>query len=494
MKKNIYQTLIFASLLMLVGCSDFLDRQPLDQLTTENFYQDEAQVDLALIGVYATMQDVEWIGKGWMITEIPSDNSQAGGTDPDFTPIDNFAVTADNIPVANYWAFHYRQVTLANTVIPKVEEMDLEQAKKDPLIAEARFLRALAYFDLVRVYGEVPLITKPPVFGDDLLYPRTDVNEVYDLIKSDFEFAAEHLPLQWSGSKAGRATKGAALGFLAKVYLTTRDYTKSRDAALEVMNLGIYELEEDYADNFELDKSDNNIESVFQIQFTGCGPFGTGNALQAFFAPWGEGITKDRDGWGSQIPTAPIVNNPNTTIVDAFEPDDLRKNPTVMTGNVHYPTINAEDGGYTYPSTGASASISNIKKYVVGSGPNICFMSTPQNFHVIRYSDILLTYAESIMEIEGGISSNALALNAFNKVRMRAGLDELNEIDKEILLQERRVEFAFEGHRWFDLLRSGRTVEILTLHGKNPDINKLLFPIPASEIEVNPNLEQNPGY
>jgi len=494
MKKYIYQTLIISGLLLTVGCSDFLDRQPLDQLTSENFYQDEAQVDLAIIGIYATMQDVEWVGKGWMLTEIPSDNSQSGGTDPDFTPIDNFAVTADNLPVANYWAFHYRQVTLANTVIPKVEQMDLDQEKKDPLIAEARFLRALAYFDLVRIYGEVPLITDPPIFGDDLLYARTNVNEVYDLIKSDFEFAAEHLPISRSGSKNGRATKGAALGFLSKVYLTNREYVKARDAAFEVMNLGVYDLEEKYEDNFELDKSDNNIESVFQIQFTGCGPFGTGNALQAFFAPWGEGITKDRDGWGSQIPTAPVVNNPNTTIVDAFEPDDLRKNPTVMTGNVHYPTINADDGGYTYPGNGASASASNIKKYVVGSGPNICFMSTPQNYHVIRYADILLTYAESIMEIEGGISTNVLALNAFNRVRIRAGLGPLDQIDKEIVLHERRVEFAFEGHRWFDLLRSGRAVEILTLHGKNPDINRLLFPIPASEIEVNPNLEQNPGY
>lgn len=494
MKQYIYKISTLAFLLCFVSCKDFLDREPLDQLTTDNFYQNEAQVNLALIGTYAPMQDIEWTGKGWMITEIPSDNSQAGGTDPDFTPIDNFSVSSDNLPVANYWALHFRQVTLANTVIDKVEEMAVEQSEKDPWIAEARFLRAVAYFDLVRIYGGVPLITEAPVFGNDLLFPRSTVEEVYELIRQDFNFAAQHLPLSWTGSNEGRATKGAALAFLAKVHLTRRDYVDARNAAREVMELGVYELLEKYEDNFELDLSDNNVESIFQVQFTGCGPFGTGNALQAFFAPWGEGITKDRDGWGSQIPTAPVSNNPNTTIADAFETDDKRKDPTIMSPNTHYPTVNPDDGGYTYPAGGASASGVNIKKYVVGSGPNICFMSTPMNFHMIRYSDVLLTYAEAIMEIEGGISSNADALNAFNQVRVRAGLEPLSQIDKEIMLHERRVEFAFEGHRWFDLLRSGRAVEILTLHGKNPDLNSLLFPIPASEIQTNPNLDQNPGY
>jgi hypothetical protein len=268
----------------------------------------------------------------------------------------------------------------------------------------------------------------------------------------------------------------------------------AKDAAQAVMELGVYQLMDNYADNFELETNDNNIESIFQVQFTGCGPFGTGNPMQAFFAPWGEGITKDRDGWGSQIPTGPVIATPNTTIMDAFEEGDFRKKWTVMTSNEHYPSINAEDGGYTYPASGASASAGNIKKYVVGSGPNICFMSTPQNAHILRYADILLTYAECIMEIEGGVSSNPEALDVFNQVRQRAGLEPLDMIDKEIVLHERRVEFAFEGHRWFDLLRSGRAIEILSIHGKNPDIHNLLFPIPSGELQINPNLEQNPGY
>ncbi|MEM6342256.1 MAG: RagB/SusD family nutrient uptake outer membrane protein [Bacteroidota bacterium] len=491
-----YKSILLAIVLMGVfsSCEDFLDRQPLDQLTVDNFYRTEAEAELAIVGIYTPLMDIESYGKGWMITEIPSDNSSPGGLDPDFTPIDNFTVSADNVPVANYWAIRYRQITLANFVIAGVQPMEIPQEDKNRLLAEAQFMRSVAYFDLVRIYGGVPLIVNPPVLGEELLFPKASVKEVYDLIEADFAFAAEHLPLSRSGSAIGRATKGAALAFLAKAYLTNRKYVEARDAAKSVIDLGVYQLMPRFADNFELETSDNNIESIFQVQYTGCGPYGTGNAMQAFFAPWGEGITKDRDGWGSQIPTGPRTSNPNTTIMDAFEEGDLRKKWTIMTLNEHYPSINAEDGGYTYPSSGASASGGNIKKYVVGSGSNVCFMSTPQNAHLMRYADLLLTYAEAIMEINGGQTNNAIALDAINQVRRRAGLEDLPELNKELMLHERRVEFAFEGQRWFDLIRSGRAIEILSLHGKKPAIHNLLFPIPSAEIEINPKLEQNPGY
>ncbi|MFK7926288.1 MAG: RagB/SusD family nutrient uptake outer membrane protein [Bacteroidia bacterium] len=490
--KSTFFLILLASLLS--ACEGFLDRQPLDQLTVENFYRTEAEANLAVIGIYTPLMDIESYGKGWMINEIPSDNSGAGGLDPDFTPIDNFTVSADNVQVANFWAIRYRQITLANFVIDGVQGMEIPQTNKDVLLAEAQFMRAVAYFDLVRIYGGVPLITRPPILGEDLLYPRSSVNEVYELIKADFAFAGENLPLSRAGSQLGRATKGAALAYLAKVHLTTRNYIQAKDVAKSVIDLGVYRLMPSFADNFELETSDNNLESIFQVQYSGCGPWGTGNAMQAFFAPWGEGITKDRDGWGSHIPTGPQNSNPNTTIIDAFEEGDLRKKWTVMTANEHYPSINAGDGGYTYPSTGASASGGNIKKYVVGSGSNVCFMSTPQNAHLVRYADVLLTYAEAIMELGGGQSTNVIALDAFNQVRERAGLAPVTELNKENLLHERRVEFAFEGQRWYDLLRSGRAIEILTLHGKNPSLHNLLLPIPSAEIEVNPKLEQNPGY
>jgi hypothetical protein len=495
MKKYTYIFILFVVTFSLTSCEDFLDRQPLDQIAVNNFYKNENEVNLALVGSYAPLLDVDWTGKGWMITEIPSDNSQPGGTDPEFSPIDNFTVTADNPIVGNYWARHYQLVTYANTVIAKTELSEgIDNAAKQPLLAEARFLRAVAYFDLVRVFGGVPLITEPPVFGEDLLFPRSTVPEVYELIIGDFEFASEFLPIERGGSNIGRATKGAALTFLSKVYLTNREYLKAKAATMEVMNLGVYDLMPTYESLFALASNDNNIESIFQVQYAGCGPFGTGNPMQAFFAPWGEGITKDRDGWGSQVPTGPSVSNPNTTILDAYEVGDERKKWTVMTSNEYYPNINAEDGGYTYPAGGASATNGNIKKYVVGSGSDICFMSTPQNAHILRYADVLLTYAEAQIEIDGGVTTDADALAAFNAVRLRAGLEAVTQIDKETMLAERRVEFAFEGHRWFDLIRSNRAIEIMQLHGKNLDIHNLLFPLPSGEMQINPELIQNPGY
>lgn len=497
MMEQIKPILISLMLLLLIfgsACSGFLEREPLDQLTESSFYQTEADANRALLAIYAPLMDIEWHGKGWMITEIPSDNTQPGGLDPDFTPIDNFTVTSDNLPVANYWAVHYRLIAFANVAIEKIAGMDIDPESIDQLLSEARFLRGIAYFDLVRIYGGVPLVVDAPKFGEDLLPPRAEVSEVYDLIVEDLTFASEHLPRQRTGADIGRPTEGAALAFLSKVYLTRRDFLNAKNTAKAVMDLSIYDLMPSFADNFELATSDNNQEAIFQIQYTGCGAFGTGNALQAFFAPWGEGITKDRDGWGSQIPTGPQLSNPGTTILDAFEEDDLRKPVTVMTGNTYYPTINPSDGGYTYPGAGASAVGANIKKYVVGSASNICFMSTPQNAHLMRYSDVLLTYAESIMEIEGGVSVNPEALDAFNQVRERAGLEPLDQIDKDIMLHERRVEFAFEGQRWFDLLRSGKMIEIMTLHGKNPELHNVLFPLPDAEIQINTNLQQNPGY
>jgi len=460
MKNNIIKLLILTVVVSISACQGLLDKQPLDQLTADLFYRTESDVERAILAAYSPMLDIEWIGKGWMITEIPSDNSQPGGADPDFTPIDNFTVSADNPPVANYWAIHYRQVTLANVVIERVPAAEIPEAVKDRAIAEARFLRAIAYFDLVRIYGGIPLITEAPSLDRELFFPRSSPAAVYELIEEDLIFASTHLPATRTGTDVGRATKGAALAFLAKMYLTTREFVAARDRAKEAIDLGVYELLDNYSDNFELATSDNNAESVFQVQFTGCGPFGTGNAMQGFFAAWGEGITKDRDGWGSQIPTAPVVNNPNTTIIDAIPANDLRRIPSIMLPNTYYPTINPGDGGYTYPR-GASAASANIKKYVVGAGANICFLSTPQNAHVIRYSDVLLTYAEAIMVIQGGVASDPEALDAFNQVRVRAGLEPVTSFNAEDIMQERRAEFAFEGHRWFDLLRSGRTVEIL---------------------------------
>lgn len=480
--------------LSLNACEDFLDKQPLDTIVEETFYKTSEDMERAMLSAYVPLQDPQWMGQGWRIMEIPSDNTQAGGTDPDFTPIDDFNTSADNVSVADFWAIRYRAVALANVIIFRAPLASISDEEAASLVGEAKFIRALAYFDLVRTFGGVPLSVEAPSLDNEVLLPRSSVADVYALIEADLTEAATVLPITRAGADVGRATKGASLALHAKVELTHKNFRKAQELSAECMQLGVYALMPDYGDNWDIATSDNNAETVFQIQHVGCGPFGTGNASQAFFAPFGQGITRGTDGWGSQIPTSPSVNNPGTTIQEAFEEGDLRLFHSIMLPAASYPSINADQGGYNYPATGASRATVNIKKYVIGGGSNTCFMSTGQNMHVIRYADVLLSFVEAAVELDGGVTVNTEALNAFNAIRNRAGLEPLPIVTREDLFQERRVEFAFECHRWFDLLRQGDVVNTMRLHGKTLDGNKLLFPIPSAEIKINPQLTQNEGY
>ncbi len=488
--KKLLAILLIAS---LVSCSGFLDREPLDQITQGNFYKTQSDANLGVIAMYSVIQGINWYGKSWMITEIPSDNTTTGGNDPDFSPIDNFTISPDNGPLTEFWTERYKLITLANQVLHFVPDITMEADLKASYLAEARFLRAFAYFDLVRIFGDVPIVRSIPDLGSDLLVSRDAVADVYDFLIEDFEAAIQDLPESRPTADAGRITTFAAQAMLAKVFLTVGRYDESIALCKDIIASGRFRLV-DVGDNWLRDVSDNNAESILQMQYVGCGPIGTGNALQAFFAPWGQGITQNSDGWGSQIPTAANIDNPGTTIKDAFKDEDLRTYYSIMTAGDEYPMINPSQGGYMYPAQGASRAQANIKKYVIGGGNDVCFMSTPQNIHVIRYADVLLMLAEGSCKRNGGVSITPEVLDAFNQVRARAGLEGEEVITSEMVYDERRIEFAFENHRWFDLLREGGIVRKMALHGKQMQEFHKLFPIPAQEIAINPNLSQNEGY
>ncbi|TXF87937.1 RagB/SusD family nutrient uptake outer membrane protein [Neolewinella aurantiaca] len=469
---------------------DFLDRQPIDQIAVEDFYRTESDLESGILAAYTALQAQQFFGESWQIDETPSDDSRQNYA----SAVDNFSVNSGAAEVSGYWSGRYRLITLANVMIEKAPDAEeASQVVKDRVVAEGRFLRALAYYDLVRIFGGVPLITQSPSLDQDLLLPRSPVNEVYDLIKQDLTFAAETLPAERAN---GRATSGAARAYLASVHLTLREYTDARDRALEVINSGLYSLMPSYGDLWVRSTYDNNAESIFEVQYAGCESWGTGNMRQAFFAPWNEGITKTTDGWGSLIPTSPGEDAPGTTAMDIWEEGDERRYWSMMEPNNYYPTLNAEDGGYTYPADGAGGNSGNIKKYVMGGGSDVCFMSTPQNGSLMRYSEVILTYAEAVTALSSGISLNEEVVGLVNTLRARAGVEDLEFLDSQLLDLERRREFMFESKRWFDILRKGpdRAIELMRLHGRTLDETKLLFPIPASELEINPNLEQNPGY
>ena len=373
--------------------------------------------------------------------------------------------------------------------------LDAETAA--PYIAEARFVRALAYFDLVRIFGDVPIVTERPVFGEELLPARSPVDEVYDLIEADLLAAAADLPLTRGQSEAGRATSGAAKSLHAKVALTRDNFRLAYDLAAEVIASGVYDLVEDFGDLWVLETSDDNSEIILQAQHFGCGPFGTGNQMQAFYAPFGEGITLLTDGWGTHAPTSAGNAVSGTALFEEFSDDDLRRRWTFFLPGECYPEVNPQLGGYCYPESPDSRAGTAIKKYVVGGGDDVCFMSTPQNANILRYADVLLMLGEAAVGLGNGNSVNPLALESVNRVRERAGLEPLPFLNTENVLLERRLELAFEHQRWFDLLRldPDRVVELLRLSGAQiPGPERLLFPLPAAELAINPNLTQNPGY
>jgi len=480
---------LFSTFLLTSCGEEFLDRQPIDQIAVENFYRTASDLESGILAAYTALQSQQYFGEGWRVDETASDDSRQNFG----AALDNFSVTAGAPEVRNYWAGRYRLVTLANVMIEKAPQAEVSQEIIDLTVAEARFLRAIAYYDLVRIFGGVPKITIPPSLNQDLLYPRATVSEIYDLIKEDLAYAADILPLE---RDLGRATAGAAKSFLASVHLTLEEYEPARDRALEVINSGVYALMPDYGDLWVKGTYDNNTESVFEVQYAGCESWGTGNMRQAFFAPWNQGITKNTDGWGSLVPTDPGQDNPTTTAADIWEEGDTRRYWSMMEPGNYYPTLNPEDGGYTYPANGAGGATRNIKKYVMGGGSDVCFMSTPQNGSMMRYSEVILIYAEAVTKLSSGISLNASVIELVNGLRRRATVPDLEFLDPEIIELERRREFMFESKRWFDILRKGtdRAVELMRLHGRTLDETKLLFPIPASELEINPNLVQNPGY
>jgi starch-binding outer membrane protein, SusD/RagB family len=493
MKKLVKKLAILFTVFSMVSCDGFLDRNPLDQVSEKTFYSTPEEANLAAMAMYAGLQSVNWHGKSWMILEIPSDNTTPGGNDPDFSPIDNFTISADNGPNAEFWTEHFRLVSMANQILKNVPAVVMDPIAKNAILGEARFLRAYAYFDLVRIYGDVPIIKEVASITTDVFVGRDKVVDVYKFIEEDLLYAVSVLPLTRPSTDAGRATLDAAKAVLAKVYLTLGRNDECMKVAKEIITGNRYKLV-DVADNWLKDVSDNNAESVFEIQYVGCASIGQGNALQAFFAPWGQGITKNSDGWGSQVPTAPSVDNPGTTIKDAFTKEDKRRYHTYMQPLDEYPMINAADGGYIYPAKGASRSAISIKKYVIGSGSDVCFMTSPQNYHAIRYADVLLTFAEASCARSGGVSVSPDAVKAFNDVRVRAGLSTVTSITSKDVFDERRKEFAFENQRWFDLLRTGKVIETMRLHGKQMQNYHLLFPIPSQEIAINPKLKQNEGY
>lgn len=500
---KIFKFLMLAVLMFTMSCSeDFLDNPPEDALTVDNFFNTDQQV----LSSGSPMYGYPWFyfNEKFLISIGDLYSGNAIGSYSDLAQFENLSVNGSNQFANEGWDSLYNVIANANVLMYNLENKvgsGVSQDVIDTVLGEAYFMRATAYFYLVRVWGAVPIIYNVDQINSKLPVYKNKVEDVYTFIIKDYEKAMSLLPEQWDANNLGRVTKSACDGLLAKVYLTQGDYAKTNMYTSKVIKSGKYSLMPNYQDLFHPDYN-NNVESIFALQWVACGDWGFQNVNQAYLAASPK-LTQVGDGWGTFQPSIDLMN--------AYEDGDLRRYRTIMEPGSFYPELVTAEGGYTVPADGLTSTIAGFRKYIVGSPDegNVCFMSTDVNTNILRYADILLMHAESILGT-GSSTTDKEALDAYNAVRERAGLAAKSEITSEDIFKERRIEFVVEGDYWFDLARRDRSeasaiianqergvyqdrnIDIIVSKKVTPSENDFLLPIPSAETAKNPLLLEDP--
>lgn len=499
---------------------EFFNKAPEDAITLDNFYQTAEQVQSSTNGLYNNVW-FSWNNKAsWAITEIAGGNARTYSSD--VVAFGNFSVTGDNTEISNAWTSMFTVIAQSNALInnlPLKVPASVPSATVNNALGEAHFMRATAYFYLVRLFGPVPIIENSLDYVNNFQINTNTVVDIYKFIENDLKFAeANCTSMIRSGSSVaqGHVSSGSATAMLSKVYLYEQKYAEARASAEKVINSGEFKLYgadiagKTYNDLF-VTANNNNEESVAALQWAAGAPYGHGNSLQASFAV-NSIITGTGDGYS--------VIGPTIDLQQAYEPGDLRKHGTIMLAGDKYPELNQAAGGFTVPAdVNAQNTKAGIKKYVTGTpadnGGKGAAQSAGNNTYIMRYADVLLIEAEAVLA-GAATTSNPAALNAFNKVRARAGLNPLPAITKNNIYHERRIEFAIEGDYWFDLGRlDGFNVashplaaaiignqERGTYSNDTPPVvytqkipisaSGFLFPYPTTEVAANPKLNEAP--
>ncbi|WP_178987457.1 RagB/SusD family nutrient uptake outer membrane protein [Winogradskyella schleiferi] len=486
--KNLKIIYVFIALFVMASCSDdFVDIDSNNE-NSEDFFNSEEDYQDALIGAYDLLQATYL---NVLLGEIASDNTLAGGENandvPGFQQIDDMIHTPINAQLRSIWQWMYAGVYRANYIMEFQDKTDFPG--KAGVLAQTRFLRAYYYFELVKWFGDVPFAVDTRIqFGDQFSIPRTPKAEIYAQIELDLIYAADNLP--YVQSQAGRITKGAAQALLGKVYLFQDKFAEAAAVLEDVIDNGPYDLISDYSTMFEND-NENNIESVFEVQYTdlegagfGCLQCSEGNVAVGFNGIRGYNGPLFESGFSFNVPTQEVV--------DEFEEGDMRLETAILDIDAW-----AADTGATY-STGYEHTGYYNRKYISRQGDaNIgdANLTNPNNYRAIRFADVLLMAAEALNR--GGISDDRAQMY-LNRVRERAFGNADNNVSAtgsaltEAIYHERRVELVGEGHRFFDLVRTGRAASEIDgfQTGKNE-----VFPIPLIEIQLAGNQwEQNPNY
>ncbi|HVH66613.1 MAG TPA: RagB/SusD family nutrient uptake outer membrane protein [Gemmatimonadales bacterium] len=485
---------MLATIVVATSCESFLDPNPSDVLTPENFYKTSSDAVAAVNAVYENTKWSYWLGF-WYISDVATDDILASAKfGSDGHRMAAYIFNATEWPMGSMWGGMYGTINRANTVLDRVPGIVMDPGLRDRLLNEARFLRALAYFNLVRCFGDVPLLEHEVKSLDGLRVSRNPLADVYTLIIGDLQQAVAGLPVSYTGADIGRATRGAAQALLAKVYLTRQDWANAAQTAGSLIQSNHYALLPNWKDNFKIATKLINKESIFEINYDGTLDVGAGSVHTLFSLPLGY---PGGAAYGLMyIP--PSVKN-------LFAPADKRGNHgTFMVSP--YTDLMARTDTFAVPPGPA------FDKYLDETDTQNMtardWARQSNNWIVLRYADVLLMYAEAVNE--GGAATAGTAEAALKLVRARAGIDTAfsglsQSVFRDSLRLERRREFVFEGQRWFDLSRWGtldaairaKTTEMFTLVPGETSIHGVpsnLLPIPQSERDINPNLTQNPGW
>jgi hypothetical protein len=490
MKKYIKQSITIALLLLIsVSCSDdFINRDPVYSIDSENYFNSEDDYNKALIGAYDLLQS-SYINV--LLGEIASDNTLSGGESANdvigIQQVDEMTHTPVNSNLKDVWNWMFAGVNRASYILEFKDKIDFEG--KTQIIAEARFLRAYYQFELVKWFGGIPMkVDSRFKLGDEKSIPRSSVAEVYASIESDLIFAVDNLSA--IAPQTGRVTKGAAQALLGKVYLYDNKFVNSANVFETLITSNTYSLVTNYNNIFE-NNNENNIESVFEVQYTdgegasfGCLQCSEGNVAVGF-----NGI---RNYSGPSFDSGFSFNVPTQQAYDAYEVGDNRRDVAIL-NIVTWAAANNATYGTGYKHTGFFN-----RKYLPRKGDlNIGDqnLTNPNNYRAIRYADVLLMAAEA--NNRGGID-DAKARLYLNQVRNRAFGDNNHTISAsgaaltDFIYAERRLELMGEGHRFFDLVRTGKAAANIPNFTANKNE---LFPIPFEEIQFsNGNWQQNPNY
>jgi len=486
--KDIIKIIALASILILMmSCKkEFLEIIPKSEITVDLLFKTDKDYQDALVGAYRELQDI--YDYFWQFGDLPGDDCvQASPRVVERMRVDNFAIDVNDALLSIFWRDLYEAIERANLLLSKIETANESVVtNKELYIGEAKFIRALAYFNLVRIFGDVPMVTTPVSALEALEIKRENVDIIYnEVIIKDFLEAESKLPATYSAANVGRATKGAAKSLLGLVYLTRKDFVKAESKLQEVTTMG-YALLPNFEDLFNFN-SEHHSEYIFDIEYID-GDVGLGSDYTRRFLVETQDVGSDfvnalRAVYGISGVESGDGGTPSEAFIALFDPLDLRQYRTATKG------IFNTSGDWVPIPIGAQV-------------PAICLKyifpittDSKVNWRVIRYADVLLMLAEAMNE--NGKTDEALTY--LNQVRTRAGLQGysgLTQSDaREKIYLERRFELYLEGHRWFDLVRTGRALSVMAPYGMKSHMT--IFPVPQSQIEVvnDPTIfSQNPGY